>query len=145
MHILIRYVIGELTVSVGASCGLATLRSNDGVVGSLYDAADHALYVSKSERRGMVTVYSASHEDRIRSERSIEAALQSADLDAEMTVHFQPIMGGADCSVVAVEALARWSGPSSGSIGPDIFIPLAERTGIVHRLTKLLFKRRYRL
>lgn len=139
------YRIGEVTVSVGASCGLATLASIRNGVGSLYDAADYALYVSKSERRGIVTQYSAAHEDRIRTERVIEAALQSADLESEMDVHFQPIMGGRDCTIVSVEALARWTSPLVGSIGPDVFIPLAERMGIVHRLTERLFRKAIRV
>lgn len=139
------YRIGDVTVSVGASCGLATLSGIKGGVGSLYDAADYALYVSKSERRGMVTQYSAAHEDRIRTERVIEAALQSADLESEMDLHFQPIMGGSSCTVVAVEALARWTSPLVGSVGPDVFIPLAERTGIIHRLTDRLFRKAIRV
>lgn len=137
------YEIGGTTVSLGASCGIATLSSigstQDGA--SLYDAADYALYSAKSDRRGFATLYSAEHEKRVRSERALEAALQTADLDAEMDVHFQPIMGDNGRSLRAIEALARWASPTMGRISPDIFIPIAERTGIIHRLTQALFRK----
>jgi EAL domain-containing protein (putative c-di-GMP-specific phosphodiesterase class I) len=42
---------------------------------------------------------------------------------------------------MAVEALARWTSPHLGQVRPDIFIPLAERAGIVHRLTLVLFRK----
>ena len=137
------YEIGGTTVSLGASCGIATLTSigtaQDGA--SLYDAADYALYSAKSDRRGFATLYSAEHEKRVRSERALEAALQTADLDAEMDVHFQPIVGERGRSLCAIEALARWSSPTMGHVSPDIFIPIAERTGIIHRLTQTLFRK----
>lgn len=133
------YKIGEMTVTIGATCGLATLSNVVGSGDSLYTAADYALYNAKSERRGFATLYSANHEAQIRSERAIEVALQSADLDSEMDVHFQPIVHGPDGAVRAVEALARWTSPTLGRVDPGTFIPLAERTGIVHRLTQTLF------
>lgn len=137
------YELGGVTVSIGASCGIATLSSigTGQGGGSLYDAADYALYSAKSDRRGFATLYSAEHEKRIRSERAMEAALQTADLDAEIDVHFQPIMRDGGRTLLAVEALARWTSPTMGRVGPDVFIPLAERTGIIHRLTQTLFRK----
>jgi predicted signal transduction protein with EAL and GGDEF domain len=105
----------------------------------LFDRSDYALYNSKQEKRGTVTLYSANHEARIRSERAIENALTNADLEAEMEIVLQPIFRLSDESIVAFEALARWRSPSMGSIPPDRFIPIAERSGMIHRLTLILF------
>ena len=128
----------EQTITIGASCGVATI--DDATTGgrSLYDMADYALYNAKSEGRGFATLYSAEHADRIRTERAIEIALQAANLDIEMDVHFQPIIRISDGTVMAVEALARWNSPELGNVRPDIFIPLAERAGIVRGLTLTL-------
>lgn len=133
------YVIDGTPVSIGATCGIALL-STIGEAASLYDAADYALYKGKSSKRGFVTAYAAEHEALIRSEQAIEAALQGADFDAEMEMHFQPIVDRAG-HVTSVEALARWTSPVLGVVSPDIFIPLAERTGIIHRLTLVLFRK----
>jgi diguanylate cyclase (GGDEF)-like protein len=136
------YLLGDKTVSVGATCGLA-MFSVVGESASIYDAADYALYNGKSDRRGFTTLYAAEHEERIRAERAIESALQSADLENEMCIHFQPLVGQ-DGHAFAVEALARWTSPTIGPVRPDIFIPLAEKTGIVHRLTLTLFEKSIR-
>lgn len=133
--------LGEITISIGASCGLSTSTAAvDGAM-SVYDRADYALYRAKSERRGFAVLYSAEHERRIRSERAVEAALQAADLETEMDVHLQPIVTGPAAEMTAVEALARWTSPSLGPVRPDIFIPLAERAGIIHRLTLTLLRK----
>ncbi|SMD10668.1 diguanylate cyclase (GGDEF) domain-containing protein [Fulvimarina manganoxydans] len=135
------FLLEEVRVSIGASCGIASIRDIPGSSRALYDGADYALYKSKSERRGFATLYSPEHERSIRSERAIEAALQVADLQNEMTVHLQPIASLNGDAVCAFEALARWTSPQLGSVRPDIFIPLAERTGIMHRLTLTLLEK----
>lgn len=141
-HALSRpFGLGDVTVSIGASCGIATTRDGLDSAMSLYDRADYALYNAKSHRRGSSTVYSAEHERQIRSERAVETALQLADLDREVEVHLQPIVRISDGAVVAVEALARWTSPHLGPVRPDVFIPLAERAGIIHRLTLTLLRK----
>jgi EAL domain-containing protein (putative c-di-GMP-specific phosphodiesterase class I) len=49
-------------------------------------------------------------------------------------VLYQPIVDLDTGEIVAVEALARWAHPERGTIGPDVFIPIAERTGAIGRL-----------
>ena len=132
------FQLEDITVSIGASCGVATTRDISGTSRELYDGADYALYKTKSERRGFATLYSPEHEKRIRSERAVEAALQVADLDGEMEVHLQPIASIDGQTIVFVEALARWTSPELGRVAPDVFILLAERAGIMHRLTLTL-------
>jgi diguanylate cyclase (GGDEF)-like protein len=135
------YRIGELQVSVGASCGIAFYPDAGTSAHVLFDRSDYALYNSKTSLRGRTTVYSAEHEARIRSERAIEAALQSADLASEFQVYFQPVVQLPERFVVGFEALARWNSPQLGRIAPDKFIPIAERAGLIHRLTLSLFEK----
>ncbi|WP_062015326.1 bifunctional diguanylate cyclase/phosphodiesterase [Aureimonas sp. AU4] len=138
-HVLAEpFQLGEIAVSIGASCGVATTREIGGSARALYDGADYALYKAKSGARGFATLYSPEHERRIRSEHAVEAALQTARLDAEMEVYLQPIARVRDQATLTVEALARWTSPQLGPVGPDLFIPLAERAGIMHRLTLTL-------
>jgi len=133
------YRIGELQISVGASCGIAYYPEAGTSAHVLFDRSDYALYNSKTASRGRTTVYSSEHEARIRSERAIEAALQSADLGRELEVYFQPVVSLPERFVVGFESLARWDSPVLGRIPPDRFIPVAERAGLIHRLTLTLF------
>ena len=133
--------VGGHIIVVGASCGIATTSQVQGSARALYDSADYALYTAKSDQRGSSMLFSAEHERRIRFNRSLEEALQSADLDREMDVHLQPIVSVATGRIECVEALARWTHQDLGPIGPDVFIPLAERMGLINKLTLLLLRK----
>lgn len=134
------YRIGELQLTVGASCGIAFFPEAGRTAHALFDRSDYALYHSKTTSRGRTTVYSTEHEARIRSERAIETALQNADYDREFSVHFQPVVLLPERAIVGFEALARWENPVLGQVAPDVFITIAERTGLIHKLTLALFR-----
>jgi len=134
------YRIGELQLTVGASCGIALYPEAGNTAHVLFDRSDYALYNSKTTSRGKATVYSAEHEARIRSERAVENAMQSADLDQEFQVYFQPVVSLPERLIVGFEALARWNSPVLGCVPPDTFIGIAERTGQINRLTLSLFE-----
>lgn len=133
------FKIGEISVAIGASCGIAFYPDAGTTTHMLFDRSDYALYNSKTTARGSVTVYSADHEARIRSERAIESALQCADIAAEFEVRFQPFVALSKQTIIGFEALARWNSPELGRIPPDVFIQVAERTGQIQRLTIQLF------
>jgi len=61
--------------------------------------------------------------------------LALAIASGQIHVHYQPKVGFAHCNPVGVEALARWTHPVLGQVPPDVFIPLAERMGLIHALT----------
>ncbi|CAA7613714.1 EAL domain-containing protein [Magnetospirillum sp. SS-4] len=63
------------------------------------------------------------------------AALDAALAQGHVTPYFQPKFGVADRMVKGAEVLARWIDPDRGIIGPDQFIPLAEKEGLIERLT----------
>jgi EAL domain-containing protein (putative c-di-GMP-specific phosphodiesterase class I) len=64
--------------------------------------------------------------------------LQRAILEKELVLHFQPQLDIEHGEIAGVEALVRWQHPEQGLIGPDRFIPLAERFGWMRELTSLV-------
>ncbi|WP_209000792.1 EAL domain-containing protein [Labrenzia sp. DG1229] len=138
------YRIGDMNLTVGASCGIASYPEAGKTAHALFDRSDYALYNSKTTSRGHTTVYSEEHEARIRSERAIEGALQNADFDAEFQVYFQPVVSLPARIIVGFEALARWHSPVLDMVPPDRFIAVAERTGQINRLTLSLFDKALR-
>ncbi|WP_198598413.1 putative bifunctional diguanylate cyclase/phosphodiesterase [Mangrovicella endophytica] len=135
------FEIDDVQIVLGGSCGLAVFPDAGDDAPTLFDRCDYALYHSKSQRRGQATVFSIEHEIRIRADRAIETALQSATISEEMEVHFQPIVDIVSGHVVSVEALARWNSSTLGRISPDVFIAVAERSGLISGLTLMLFRK----
>lgn len=133
--------LGETQVVPGCSGGLALYPSAGRAADALFDRADYALYHSKERKRGTTTLFSQEHEDAIRAERAVETALQSADLAAEMEMHYQPILDTVTDRITTVEALARWTSPKLGRVPPDRFIAVAERCGMIHSVTLLLLRK----
>jgi diguanylate cyclase (GGDEF)-like protein len=133
--------VGNIQVVTGCSGGLAKYPRAGRDADTLFDRADYALYHSKEHRRGKTTLFSQAHEDAIRAERSVEAALRTADLAAEMEMHYQPILDTESGAITLVEALARWTSPTLGRVAPDRFVAAAERCGLIHTMTLLLLRK----
>lgn len=134
------YKLDEVRIVIGCSGGFAIFPDAGQSAHALFDRSDYALYHVKSERRGRCALFSAQHETKIRSDQAVEAALQAADLDAELTVHLQPIVELATMQITAAEVLARWNSPTLGAVPPDIFIAAAERLGLIHKVSRSLFR-----
>lgn len=64
--------------------------------------------------------------------------------NADITVNYQPIVSLTDGKMVGCEALARWKQPDGSYLSPDIFIPLAEQTGLITHLTENVVKTVFR-
>ena len=135
------YSVGSSQAMLGCSIGVAGYPQSATDSESLFERADYALYHAKRHQRGQMVIFSCEHEEQIRSHSVIEQALQNADLDSELSMVFQPIVDITTGRVCAFEALARWHSPTLGHVGPDRFIPVAERAGLVRGVTKTLLKK----
>jgi diguanylate cyclase len=70
--------------------------------------------------------------DQLELARDLRAALEEGG--AGLSLHYQPNVAGDAARVLGVEALLRWQHPRRGAIGPNDFIPVAERFGIIMSL-----------
>jgi diguanylate cyclase (GGDEF)-like protein len=128
-------------LTTGLSIGIA-LSSSDGAEGeALLKNADLALYRSKADGRGTFRFFEADMDARAQARRALEIALRQAVSRNELEVHYQPQVDIYTDEIVAFEALVRWRHPEGGLISPVDFIPLAEETGIIHRLGEWVLRR----
>ncbi len=103
----------------------------------LLHQADGAMYEAKRQGGGQVVTYrpgeTPTHTDPDLPERLARALRRgvSAAEDDGLRVHYQPIVRIADGATVALEALARWTDRARGPVSPDVFVAVAERTGLV--------------
>ncbi len=132
------FQLHDLSLQVTATMGLVLYPDLARHAEDLYERADYALYHGKRQHRGGVSLFSTGHHRRIQHESAIEQALRNAGLEAQLSLAFQPIICLETGRPLAFEALARWSHPTLGQISPADFIPVAERAGLVHGLTRTL-------
>ena len=93
--------------------------------------ADSAVYHAKESGRGRVEVYNARLARDIEDRAEMALTMRQALLDNQFALKLQPIIDVATKQPVGAEALLRWNRPGSGEIGPNDFIPIAERTGVI--------------
>lgn len=125
-------------IATQASIGVALGRAGDNTAEVLRNA-DTAMHEAKFS--GQVTVFDEMMERRLQERLSLEHDLKHALERGELSVAYQPIISlereRKGC-VIGSEALMRWRHPLRGEIAPDVFIPIAEETGLIHELGEWL-------
>lgn len=128
--------IGDRQVSVGGSIGVAPFADPRLRSVELAERADHALYHAKREMTGRAVLFSPEIELRVRRDHLIEVELQSAAFEDELRVVLQPIVSMRTGYIVGGELLARWNSARLGSVEPQKFVEVAERSALIHKITR---------
>ena len=135
------FAVAGILAKIGGSVGFALAPDAGTTAEQLYERADYALYHAKARHRGQPVIFSREHEVEIRKLSTIEHTLRRIDLDAELSVHYQPIVNVESTRLVGFEALARWHSPELGHVAPDVFISVAERTELIGTITQVLLRK----
>jgi len=101
----------------------------------LIQNADVALYEAKRRKKGSYLFFDDSMQDMVASRFTLNQDLGQAIHNEELSMYYQPIMDLQTQAVVGFEALMRWEHPLRGAIGPEVFIPIAEQSGLVLELS----------
>ena len=125
------YDIDGQQVIVGTSIGVALAPDHGALSDQLFKSADLALYSAKAKGRSGFELFAPAMEQEARSRHAIAADLHGAVAGREMEVHYQLFVDALSREVRGVEALARWRHPRHGMVRPDLFIPIAEDTGLI--------------
>src|SRR6266542_3498920 len=123
------------TLDIGASVGVAVAPAHAAQAEQLLSRAEIAMYAAKGSLDGLA-VFSAEHERDGAGRLALMSDLRRAVDEGELVLYYQPQIDLKTGGITSVEALARWMHPKRGLVGPDEFIPLAERTGLIKRLTR---------
>src|SRR5437868_2940018 len=125
------YLIDQTEIRIGVSIGAAFGPIDGATVDDLILKADLALYQAKDAGRGCARYFSSElqseQEDRVR----LEADLRSAIASKQFHLVFQPLINAKTQKLTGFEALIRWNHPQRGLVPPNVFIPVAEETGLM--------------
>ena len=125
------YLIGETTVSVTASIGIATARTPDETASDVVRNADVAMYMAKANGKAGFAIFDPGMHAAIRERHELGAQLQTAVELGQLRVVYQPIVSLASGETEGVEALVRWDHPERGLVPPGEFIEIAEENGAI--------------
>ncbi|WP_328468356.1 EAL domain-containing protein [Actinoplanes sp. NBC_00393] len=123
-------VIDGEPMTVRASFGIVDGRGGEDA-GDLLRKADIAMYEAKERGEGGHQRYRPGMEARGAERRRRVAALQTAILEDQLVVYFQPVVTLPDGRITGAEALVRWQHPDEGLLGPGAFIETAEQSGLI--------------
>lgn len=122
-----------------ASVGVAFYPEDGTDTEELLNAADAAMYRAKSDGRDRVAVFHPEIRERLMRDAAIERGLRRSLQSDGYRMNYQPIHRISEpCSIIGLEALLRWEDPQLGPVGPDEFIPVAERCGLIVSVDRLV-------
>jgi diguanylate cyclase (GGDEF)-like protein/PAS domain S-box-containing protein len=121
-------------ITIGASIGIALAPEHESNSDTLLKMADLALYRAKSAGRNGYCFFDPEMSKVASARHEIENDLRRAIQQNELKLHYQPIIDAKTQKICSVEALVRWQHPTKGLILPDLFVPLAEETGLIAQI-----------
>jgi len=120
---------------VGVSIGVALAPDYGTDRTDLMRKADIALYRAKDEGRDCWRFFTESMDETVQLRAELESDLREAlATGTGLNVHYQPLIDSRGGKVTGLEALLRWHHPRRGWIGPQLFVPVAEETGLIGAL-----------
>ncbi|MGC8118861.1 putative bifunctional diguanylate cyclase/phosphodiesterase [Marinobacter sp. VGCF2001] len=119
---------------VSASFGVSLYPGNGTTVQELMRNADAAMYQAKDNGKSRICFYTPDINDRLIHHQQITTLLQQAVADDRLQLYFQPQIDLATGEFTSCEALLRCFDPQGHMISPAVFIPVAEKSGLIHRI-----------
>ncbi len=124
------YDLGNSDFHCTASFGATLFHGHDDSIDTLLKQADMALYQAKNAGRNTLRFFDPAMQAALDERSSLEAELRRALKRRQLHLHYQPQLDS-QRRIIGAEALLRWEHPVRGRIPPDVFIPLAEETGLI--------------
>ncbi|MCL1065785.1 cache domain-containing protein [Shewanella olleyana] len=135
------YTINGTQYAIKGSIGISMYPSDSHSPEGLIRKADIVLYKSKAVLNGLVTFFNSEIDAQVSYEYKLEEQLRNALTNNEISVLYQPQITTRNEQLQSVEALARWNNPKLGSVSPDVFIGIAEKTGLIIDLGLFIFRK----
>ncbi|MEA1988121.1 MAG: EAL domain-containing protein [Pseudomonadota bacterium] len=125
---------------LSSSIGVSIYPKDAQTADELLKCADSAMYKAKEQGRNNVQFYTEDMTKRAFEHVAMQASLRQAIQNDEFILYYQPQINAKTHSITGLEALVRWQHPSLGLVMPNKFIPLAESTGMIVDLDRLVME-----
>ncbi|MEP3226814.1 MAG: bifunctional diguanylate cyclase/phosphodiesterase [Parasphingorhabdus sp.] len=135
-------VIDDRRIMIGASIGITSSKGPNRLSSmELTRRSDVAMYASKRGGKMRCTWYKPELDRNRQSIQQLDDEMRSALVREQFQVFYQPLVNAQSTQIVAVEALLRWDRGSKDPIGPNVFIPIAEESGLISTIGLWVLRR----
>ncbi len=125
------FALIDLDIAGGVSIGLALAPLHAEDRHQLFSYADMALTRAKRDGRGLWEMFEPGMDEALHERHAIARELRHAVPRGELRLFLQPLVDVPSEAKTGYEALLRWQHPERGLVPPDVFIPIAEETGLI--------------
>lgn len=133
-------LIEQQEIFISGSIGISIFPDDGEDIDTLQRNADSAMYIAKSSGDNSYYYYTQALQDKTEKRLKLIAEMQSAILNQEFTLHYQPIIDLHTNKIESAETLLRWNHPELGFIPLTDFIPVAEESGLIHEIGNWVIK-----
>ncbi|MBI2685482.1 MAG: EAL domain-containing protein [Acidobacteria bacterium] len=128
------FQLGEHEVQSGGSIGLALSSERFKGAEEILRFGDIAMYQAKRGGKGQVKLFHPSMLEESNRQEELQRELENAVERGQLLLHYQPLFQMTTGRIVGAEALVRWRRASGELMYPAHFIPLAEKSGLIHAI-----------
>jgi diguanylate cyclase (GGDEF)-like protein len=128
---------------VTTSLGMSRFDFEDEGVDVLMRRADIAMYSAKKQGRNRFCWFDNSMEQELQTRNTLESGMRTGIPKGEFVPYFEQQVDLATGKLTGFEMLARWESPTQGLVSPEIFIPIAEETGMIGDLSLSILRQAF--
>lgn len=125
------FQLGQSEVTVSTSIGISIYPHDGDDATTLLKNSDIAMYNAKMQGRNNFQFFTVEMNKKAMERMQIENELRKALENEEFVLYYQPFVNLNDGKIIGCEALIRWQPPGKGMVAPDVFIPIAEESGLI--------------
>jgi EAL domain-containing protein (putative c-di-GMP-specific phosphodiesterase class I) len=129
------------TIFMSASMGIVLSATGYDRPEDVLRDADTAMYRAKENGRSRFEIFDGAMREQIMHRLELESSLRQAIEKAELDVYYQPVVDVKTGRMVWVEALVRWQHSERGVLLPGEFLPLADETGLITMIDRLVLQK----
>nr|WP_256489402.1 EAL domain-containing protein [Pleionea sp. CnH1-48] len=135
------FSIEGFSMVVTPSIGVVLYPADGTEVETLIKNADTAMYQAKNKGRNTFEFFADEMNRNAKLRLELESEIRTALNSDEFEVYYQPKVNILSGDIVSMEALVRWNSPKRGMVSPGQFIPIAEESGLIIELGKIVLKK----